>query len=374
VPGNTHKARVYLSQDNFGILDRQLQETYGESIADLNREVTETRRARIELRKLDIPPLVVSHILRTVKPRHVENAPLALQRPSVAEEAALRRRDYDLATQQTARQALYQIGETVAIQAVPETTDAYTAAVDLAAQYRLDLWEVYSQLRNLYDREEISLHHLRDLARQIEEQACKYEVHEERVERALALVIAKGFEHSTDTSGVEVYIAEIGYPKDREHLLLRCEALQDNQGNFGFHYTPYNFDSSPEKSFFDEMLRALNQKPQEVEDIYFTGALTDPSKTDFYVEYKDDKGKWRRYTPDFVIRRKDNRILIVEIKREHDREHPIDGEHGRKAVALRKWEDLDPDRLRYEMIFTAGSAIPYDRLANARAFVEGEQS
>jgi type III restriction enzyme len=38
VPGNTHRARVYLSQDNFGILDRQLQETYGETIADLNRE------------------------------------------------------------------------------------------------------------------------------------------------------------------------------------------------------------------------------------------------------------------------------------------------------------------------------------------------
>jgi hypothetical protein len=30
------KARVYLSTDNFGILDRQLQETYGETIQDLH--------------------------------------------------------------------------------------------------------------------------------------------------------------------------------------------------------------------------------------------------------------------------------------------------------------------------------------------------
>ena len=34
----------------------------------------------------------------------------------------------------------------------------------------------------------------------------------------------------------------------------------------------------------------LNLRPDEVEDIYFTGALTDPAKTEFFVEYKDDKG------------------------------------------------------------------------------------
>lgn len=374
VPGNTRKARVYLSQDNFGILDRQLQETYGETIADLNREITETRRARIILRKLDIPPLVVTQILRTVKPKDAQRAPLALQRPRGNQEAYLRRQDYDLTIQQATRQVLRQIGETVAIETVPETTDAYSAAVDLAAQYRLDFWEVYGQLRKLYGSEEIPLYHLHDLARQIEEQTCNYEVHEERVERALALVRPEGFDRHLDaSSGVEVYTAEIVYPKDREHLLLHCEDLRDNEGNFGFHYSPYNFDSNPEKSFFEQMLRELNQKPDDVEDIYFTGALTDPAKTDFYVEYKDDKGKWRRYTPDFVIRRKDGKAMIVEIKREHDRDHPVDGEQGRKALALRKWEDLDPERLRYEMIFVPGDTVPYDRLANARAFLGGSK-
>jgi len=372
VPGNAHKARVYLSQDNFGILDRQLQETYGETIADLNREVTETRRARIVLRKLDIPPLVVTQIVRTVEPNEAQRAPLELQRPRGEPEAELRRRDYDLTIQQATRQVLRQIGETVLIETVPETADAYSAAVDLAAQYRLDFWEIYGQLRSLYASEEIPLYHLRDLARQIEEQTCDYEVHEERVERALALVRPEGFERELDPSGVEVYTAEIIYPKDREHLLLHCEALRDNEGNFGFHYTPYNFDSNPEKDFFEQMLRALNQQPEEVEDIYFTGALTDPAKTDFYVEYKDDKGKWRRYTPDFVIRRRDGKTLIVEIKREHDRDHPLDGERGRKALALRKWEDLDPERLRYEMIFTPGDTVPYDGMKVARNFAEGK--
>lgn len=371
VPGNPHKARVYLSQDNFGILDRQLQETYGETIADLNREVTETRRARIVLRKLDIPPLVVTHILRTVVPKATQRTPLQLQRPTGKQEAALRRQDYDLTIQQATRQVLRQVGETVAIETVPETVDPYSLAVDLAARYRLDFWEVYGQLRRLYGTEAIPLYHLRDLARQIEEQTCTYEVREERVERALALVRPDGFERDVDASGVEVYTAEIIYPKDREHLLLHCQALRDNEGNFGFHYTPYNFDSNPEKSFFEQMLRDLNQKPDDVEDIYFTGALTDPAKTDFYVEYKDDKGKWRRYTPDFVIRCKNGKTLIVEIKREHDRQHPVDGENGRKAMALRRWQDLDPDRLHYEIIFTKGETVPYDSITMARALLRG---
>lgn len=131
-------------------------------------------------------------------------------------------------------------------------------------------------------------------------------------------------------------------------------------------------------SFFDEMLRHLNLAPREVEDIYFTGALTDPAKTDFFVEYKDTKGKWRRYTPDFIVRKKPGkgqkkgtgRVYIVEIKKEHDRAHPDDGEKGRKAMALRKWEELNPNRLRYEIIFTATDNVPTDAMKNVRKFVE----
>jgi type III restriction enzyme len=88
------------------------------------------------------------------------------------------------------------------------------------------------------------------------------------------------------------------------------------------------------------ILAGLGESRDSVEGIYFTGALTDPNKTEFFVEYKDDKGKWRRYTPDFVIRRKPaaggkpgtGKAIIVEIKREHDRAHPVDGESGRKTI------------------------------------------
>ncbi|MBI2495033.1 MAG: hypothetical protein HYW10_00460, partial [Candidatus Omnitrophica bacterium] len=34
---------------------------------------------------------------------------------------------------------------------------------------------------------------------------------------------------------------------------------------------------------------------------------------------------------------------------------------GRKAVALRKWQHLNPDKLKYELIFATGNRIARER-------------
>ncbi len=383
VPGNAQKARVYLSTDNFGILDRQLQETYGESIAELNAVGQESRRTRIVLRKLDIPPLVVTQLVRTVLRKDAAIGPLRLVRPRASARPTLEKRVYTLAEQQATASVLRQLGDAITLESPQEEIDPYAAAVDLAARYRLDVWAVYDELRRLYGETDVPLADLDGLARQIEEQTRSYEIKKEKVDVALALVRPDGFDRHTEPDGTEVYTAEIVYPKDREDLLLSWKAMErDNPGGFGFHYDPYDFDSNPEKSFFEEMLRRLNLKPEEVDDIYFTGALTDPGKTDFFVEYKDDKGKWRRYTPDFVIRKRPGRgrkagtgrVYIVEIKRERDRDHPIDGQQGRKAMALRQWENLNPDRLQYEIIFTATGTVAVDQTQRVRKFIEQRES
>jgi hypothetical protein len=155
-------------------------------------------------------------------------------------------------------------------------------------------------------------------------------------------------------------------------LLIHYEAWQKQAGNFGFHYTPYNFDSNPEKNFFEILLEMLKQEPDEVEDIYFTGALTDTKKTDFFIEYRGVDKRMHNYTPDFVIRRKDGRCLIVEIKSERERLNEIDGEQGAKAIATRAWAGLNPDRLKYEMIFTSGDELDYGQLQAAQAFMEDQ--
>lgn len=101
-----------------------------------------------------------------------------------------------------------------------------------------------------------------------------------------------------------------------------------------------------------------------------------------HATLKNRTSPW--YTPDFIIRRKDGKCLIVEIKdarfktaTEQDIANNAKGGHavtteGRKAVALKRWEKLNPDRLKYQTIFADGDLIPYDKLKEARAFVGKE--
>ncbi len=382
VPGNAVKARVYLSTDNFGVLDRQLQETYGESIAELNHTGQETAHCRLRLMKVDLPPLVMTQTLRTVVRKDGSAGNLMLSLPKTESDRGLTKRVFTVAEQQAGYGVLQQVGGSVSIETAPESVSRYAAAVELANRYRLDLWAVYDEIKRLYGTEDVPFSHLEELSRQIEIQTRFYEVKEEKVEVALALVKPEGFDAEIDADGATFYTAEIVYPKDRENLLLQREAkATQNRHNFGFHYSPYNFDSTPELSFFEQMLAQLNISPDDVEDVYYTGGLTDPARTDFFVEYKDDRGKWRRYTPDFVIRKKARmgenpgrgRVVIVEIKRTHDQSHPIDGMSGAKAMAVRKWQNADPDRLRYEMIFTPGSTVTVDEMERVVGFVkEGE--
>ena len=261
VPGNNTKAAIYLSQDNRKTPDKELRETYGETILDLERSTSDSQSAVITLRKIDIPPLVVKQLVTRV----VKGDP---------------------------------------------PTDPLT----------------------------------------------------------LALVKPDGFDLSTDSRGNTCYTARISYPKSREHLLRHFQDfVHDNTRDFSFHYSPYNFDSAPEAEYFEHLLKQCDTRPEEVDDFFFTGALTDSRKTDFAVEYQDVDGKWRAYTPDFVIRRKDGRCLIVEIKKDDsairaaidriDKNGTAYTTEGRKYLALKRWEKLAPERLRYEMKFAEAAGL-----------------
>ena len=377
VASNDAKARIYLSLENKNVLDRQLQETYGETFAALLGGQSHSKQDIITLRKVDLPPLVVQKVVRSVQRIEKENKPIQLTRPSIE---ATRGTVTAYTPSETGKLlALKEVSELYDV----DTFDLYAAAQDFARNYRLDAFDLLNELRCIYKDETalpavgagvVPASHYSELAKQIEKQTSHYETVEETVEVALALVKKDGFEKVIDGQGNETYTAEISYPIDREHLLIHYEDWQKQAGRFGFHYTPYNFDSNPEKNFFDVLLEMLKQKPDEVEDIYFIGALTDTKKTDFFIEYRGVDGRMHNYTPDFVIRRKDGKCLIVEIKSERERTDEIDGEKGVKAIATRKWESLNPDKLKYQMIFVKQEEVSHEDFEEARKFIEYQKT
>ena len=52
------------------------------------------------------------------------------------------------------------------------------------------------------------------------------------------------------------------------------------------------------------------------------------------------------------------------------RQDPVNGERGAKALAIRQWEKLNPNKLRYQIIFVKNDVLTYEGSANARQFVE----
>jgi type III restriction enzyme len=379
VPGNIHPASIYLTEDNRRTLDKELQDTYNESLNALNFAPSESRTARIKLRKVKIPPLVVKQTVRRVERSASPPAELVITLPAVAADGTLTRQTFDLSTTSTRGEILTASGASVTLTTGAETTDLYTAATKLAAVYRADFWAIKSQLATLYPDGEVPETHLAALAEQVEKATSAYDIIEEQVDVALALVKPDGFDYDSET---DTYTAEISYPVTREHLLLSWEKCQGaNASDFGFHYAPYNFDSQPESDFFTTLLHQLNLTPSEVEDFYFTGALTSSSKTDFSIEYKDTDGKWRSYTPDFVLRRKDGRCLIIEIKDERheaatqedlkrdEAGQPAITHEGIKAVALRRWTGLNADRLKYEFVY-AGTSLRHGATDTATNFAQ----
>ncbi len=375
VPGNRHPARVYLTRSNRKTLEDQLAETYGTSLQALFAQQAERVERDIVLHKPDLPPLLIQkRVLRyRRKADAAAQATLQLQVPSVATPTAASIQTLTVVETESGTTRLQRVdagGDT--LPTAPPELDLYTAAAELAANYHLPSTQVLTALRQAYGTgAEVPEHHLPALGQQIEQQRADYEAHYETIDVALALVKPDGFQ-KVEHNGQAVYTARISFAKDREPLYLTAQDTADSQHarSASFHYEGYNFDSSPEAEFLRWALTQLQNEQHEVEGVWFTGGLTDPGKTDLHAEYLGDDGRWHRYTPDFVLRRADGKHLVVEIKKDlHSPEIKADlqrlnqGEEaqtleGRKAVALKRWEQLNPDKLAYHVMFAGTELLP----------------
>ena len=370
-PGNIHKAKIYLSEDNVRILDTQLKETYGESLQILNTTSQDLRKDRLILRKTEIPPISVRRRVRRVVPVATGAGQIEVKKPET-EPTELKRVIYDLKEIPGKKGILIVKGEDKII-IEPDFIDVYSLAVELSSLYRLPLMSLYEKLASLYPDKEVPEEHANQIRKQVEEQVKGYQINEEEVEVALAIVKPSGFSKEAK-DGQVIYTTEIVYHKDKEPLLLRYEKFKDlNKRDFAFHYSPYNFDSNPEADFLKQMLVRLNEDPDEVQDFYFTGAISDPAKTDFLFEYKGQDDRWHTYTPDFLITKKNGKVLIVEIKSQRFKDDGVEGEKGLKALKLQEIQGLNPDRIKYEILFTSTDEVGFANMNKVRQEIYGHE-
>ena len=359
VEGNTHPAKIFLDTKNRLILDKELEENFGTTLGRLSGHTAETEEVEIRIRKTELPKLEISRLVpRVVRDEHAPTE-IKLHVPTDVEDPPPIVRN--LLTPNFARggstSPLTGIEESDKIEVVNRTTDCYTLARRIATNYHLPLMQTLRTLKPLYPEGEVPNGHLYPLFKQIEKQLQNYKVIEEEVSEVLALI------HTHDDEGNLLFQkdADGGYihrlriqkrnaerMKD-DRLLFDEEDLPD-QYDVSFHYAPYNFDTKPEREFFEVILGSLNTSAEDVKIFLFTGGLTDPKKTDFHFEYKGVDDNYHRYFPDFVIVKKNGEFYIVEIKSERDRMNPT-VEAKRKAVE--RLEELQSNtRFKYHIIYT----------------------
>jgi hypothetical protein len=368
VPGNIHPARVYLTGSNRKTLEDQLAETYGTSLRELDGQHAERIEKEIRLRKPQLPPLLVRKRVLRFRRKSTESAvPPAptFEVPDVAAPVGGAIATYTIAETAGGDTRLQRLdaGDEAAV-FEPPAWGHYAAAAELAAHYHLPTAAILAGLRAAYGEAEIPDRHLSHLGRQIETRFADYETHEEEIDVAIALVKPDGFDRRME-NGQPVYTARIGFAPHRADLYKMADDTADAAlaRAASFHYEGYNFDSAPEAEFLDWALALVKANAAAIEGLWFTGGLTSPDKTELLAEYLGEDGRWHRYTPDFVIRRADGKTLVVEIKADsespdisadlarHARGEAPRTREGRKAVALKRWEDLNPDRLAYRVLF-----------------------
>ncbi len=353
VPNNTHLAKIYLSSKNKDILNKELQDTYKTSITDFEQQhqpkITELRPT---IRKEDIPKLIIRKKIKKVRRKtSIKADTLQLQIPPT-EEKRIFQWIYRLEEGQL-QQSDMKSKESTTV----EYCGIYNVAAYLASNYHLHYIDVIRTLKKQYPSCMIPHYHIADLSLQIEKQIQTYEEFEETITQAIAVIKIQdeqgNYNFSKNKDGFYYHTIKCKEESVKE-LKVEYQKHPKNNNDIGFHFDIYKFDSAPEKDFFNKVLERLSIDKREVEDIYFTGFITDKNKTDFYFEYQNEDKHFVPYYPDFLIRKKDGKCLIVEIKSKRDRNTP---EVLAKEKAMKTILVDNSDKFQYEIISTNTSSI-----------------
>src|SRR3989344_1876093 len=184
-------------------------------------------------------------------------------------------------------------------------------------------------------------------------------------------ILAKAYTYVEKTEIVEEeleltkqYPFKISVAQHQDDLVVYKKDMAE--GRLGFHINPYNFDSRDEKGLFAQ-LRTILEKDEAIVDIYFTGGVTDAVHNDFYFEYWNPREKRiARYFPDFLIETSKGRFLVVEVKLNSERlpyeqnkkqftgnREDLFDEVFAKEVGFRGFQDINKN-FEYHIIFDAG--------------------
>jgi hypothetical protein len=292
-------ASIFLSTENRAVLEKEIEANLGTSMEALQ---THRNRRRITINVLKARSVRLKKPLqRIVQRRRAEVGSLAFGLDQV-----------DLLQYQpvvTVTEGLeMSVADTEQVYRVQRSYDAYSLVEEVARFTGLPCLEAERFLR----QSDMGLDGVLSYVNR--ENALLHDVVIPTLQDAL-------FEYQEESGSSEEDIAlAANFPVDRhltedqERLLMRPDGGRERS----YHLDHYIFDSGEERKLFETLLMH-----ERVEEVYFTGSITDPAHNPFYIEYYDElAGRWRKYFPDFYLKLARDGWMVIEVKRADQTEHP----------------------------------------------------
>jgi len=310
---NSTLGSIFLSEENYRILDKELKNNFATTIEELSAQETKTFEHTLKIEKKK--KLKVTKLLKEILA--IQNQDLDKIRIDISK---FKPEEYKSL-----------VGEGGIF--LSEGQAGYRRAQatrELKENGNLTFYEIV-ELINRYT-------HLPclDIEKVLEKNSLSRKELTKKVNENIALlpfiisgILANAYQYQEKTETIEeeielakMYPFKISVEQGKNILVVSREQMEKAHGKsrIGFHINPYNFDSTDEKDLF-KYLRDVLDKDEAIVDVYFTGGATDPTHNDFYFEYYSPENKRiARYFPDFLVETTKGRFLVVEVKSNREKE------------------------------------------------------
>lgn len=306
---NSTRAHIFLSKENYKVLDKELKNNFASSIQDINNqeqasfefEIKVEKKKTIKVKKL-IRDVVATEATNTddikidikkYKPEKYEHYLLGSELVVDASGKAILKHD-TIGSKKIKESNSYTYYEIV------ELINRYTHLPCLAVGKLSE--NIGLSRSELVDKVNTSVGFLPFIIQTVLETVYQYTETETTTEEEIELTKEYPFKMSRE--------------EGKKALIVYKDKEEESGGlsRIGFHINPYNFDSSDERDLFKNMRQLLNNN-ETIKDVYFTGGITTDAHNDFYVEYwNPTEQRISKYFPDFLIETDKGRFLVVEVK------------------------------------------------------------
>jgi hypothetical protein len=341
---NTVKARVFLSDENYKVLNDELEKNFNTNISKLSDgrqvevqiDLIVNKRTKVKIKR-NMTDIIASNVTSP------ENIVLSFDKISVSSTPhIIQEREVVLIE----GKAVYRDPKTIHSED-KQTHPRQFSYYDVISIIQQKTHFSFTEINKVFTANNISRKKLTEeieknylmiysLANQILEQAIRYERKITEIEQEVELT--KSFPYKITVKKDKDETDEVAFSKS---LLIYREQEEDEgrTSRLGFHINPYNFDSQDELEMFRYLRRNLDDG-EEVNDVYFTGGVHTEKHNEFFFEYWDPSEKRvSKYFPDFLIETSLGRYLVLEIKGDNE-EHAYNSDKIRYIDGKIKTDEI----------------------------------